>query len=197
MLAAQDRVEAATVELQNCRARHKDLSLELESLQNKVQRSENRLYSGKVTNPKELTDLQSEISSLGRRRESLEDELLEVMILIEDNEEELSSASESLAEIETNWNQTLAGLQQQQNELALRLQTLTGLRQKQLPLIPPKALAEYERIGKRHGGLAVTLLRGNICQGCRLNISASSVKAVTEGRLVYCDNCGRILTQSW
>jgi predicted nucleic acid-binding Zn-ribbon protein len=197
LLASRQRAAIAEQELRRWHAHHKDLSLELDGLDNKANRSENRLYSGKVTNPKELTDLQNEISSLGRRRSALEDEILEAMIMIEDAEEEKSAADAALSRIESEWQRSQAELKIHQNELALRLHTLNDIRQEQLPLIPSDALAKYEDIGKRHNGLAVVLLRGNMCQGCQLNVSASTVKEVNQGKMVYCDICGRILTHSW
>jgi predicted nucleic acid-binding Zn-ribbon protein len=197
LLAARQRAATAEQELKKWGALHIDLNLELDGLVNKAKRSENRLYSGQVTNPKELTDLQNEIASLGRRRLALEDEILEAMIMIEDAEAEQSTADASLSRIETEWERSQAELKNQQNELAMRLHGLNTMRQEQLPLISSGALTKYENIGQRHNGLAVVLLRGNMCQGCQLNVSANTVKEVNQGKMVYCDICGRILTHPW
>jgi len=59
LIATRRRAEAAAAELQKWQATHTDLNLELSSLNNKAKNSERRLYSGKVTNPKELADLQN------------------------------------------------------------------------------------------------------------------------------------------
>ena len=71
LLVARERAKSAKDELQRSRTSQNDLSLELSSLNNKSKRSEDRLYSGMVKNPKELADIQQEIDSLGRRREVL------------------------------------------------------------------------------------------------------------------------------
>ncbi len=197
LLLARQRAKSAETELMKFHTQHKNLSLELESLVNKTKRSENRLYSGKVTNPKELTDLQHEIESLGRRRASLEDDILEAMIMSEDAETEKTAADESLATIEEKWQKALIDLQKEQNELALRLHELGEMRQKQIPLIKTGTLTDYEHILKRSHGLAVAILKENICQGCQLNVSAYLVKKVHEGDLINCNNCGRILSPKW
>ena len=80
LFAARERVEVTEAELQQRRTSQNDLNLELSSLNTKSKRSEDRLYSGIVKNPKELADIQQEIESLGRRRAVLEDEVLEAMI---------------------------------------------------------------------------------------------------------------------
>ncbi|MFZ1396532.1 MAG: hypothetical protein WAS33_06535, partial [Candidatus Promineifilaceae bacterium] len=77
LLAARQRDEAARAELQKWQAKHQDLTLEVGGLSSKAKNSENKLYSGKVTNPKELSDLQQEIEALGRRKAVLEDAVLE------------------------------------------------------------------------------------------------------------------------
>jgi predicted nucleic acid-binding Zn-ribbon protein len=197
LLAARQRSSSATADLQTWQTEHKNLTLELEKLNSKAKRSEERLYSGRITNPKELTDIQNEIDSLGRRRQVMEDEVLEAMIMLEDAETELSEATDSLSLIETEWQRTQGALKVEQNELALRLNVLANQRQKQTPLIPIAALQKYETISREHGGLAVVLLRGNMCQGCRLNVSANIAKAVGQGQLIYCNQCGRILTHKW
>lgn len=193
LLAARGRAEKAAAELQQWQISQKDLNLELSSLNNKAKSSENRLYSGNVRNPKELEDLQKEIESLGRRRSGLEDDVLEAMIMMEETQAEREAADEALAQIEADWELRVAGLKVEQNELALRLNTLNALRQKQAALISPNLLAEYEQLSQRRGGVAVAALRGNECQGCRLTVSANKVKDAAEGKLVYCGSCGRIL----
>ncbi|HEX6385781.1 MAG TPA: hypothetical protein VF177_14020, partial [Anaerolineae bacterium] len=152
LLAARHQAETAAVELQRWQIRHKDLNLELSSLNNKARSSENRLYSGNVRNPKELEDLQKEVESLSRRRSALEDDILEAMIMVEETQAEKAAADEAQAEMEAEWEQRVAGLKAQQNELALRLNTLNGLRQKQVALITPDLLAEYEQLSQRRGG---------------------------------------------
>ncbi|HEU4488534.1 MAG TPA: hypothetical protein VFS38_04545, partial [Actinomycetota bacterium] len=56
------------------------LESEISSLEQKLQREQERLYSGQVSNPRELAGLQAEVEMLIRRRGALEDELLEVMV---------------------------------------------------------------------------------------------------------------------
>lgn len=193
LLAARRRVETAVTQLKKWRVQHKDLSLELESLNTKAKRSEDRLYSGNVKNPKELSDLQNEIQALGRRRNVLEDEILEVMMKVEDAEAEQHVADDALAKIETQWQRAQTGLKQEQNELALRLHVLTGQRQQQVALISAENLTLYNNLSQKRGGVAVAKLQENMCLGCRLTVSANKVKAVNEGQLVSCGGCGRIL----
>ena len=193
---ARQEAETAADQLHKLRSQQTDLSLELESLNTKAKRSERRLYSGKVTNPKELSDLQSEIDSLGRRRAALEDEMLEVMIALEEAEEEKTAADARLAKVERSWEKSQASLRNERQELALSLQKLMAERKKHADLLAEPTRADYEGLLQRKNGQAVAVLRGNMCVGCRTTVSSQYVRDVRESQLVHCPNCGRILSQA-
>ena len=191
--AARQRAETAVAELQKWQTKHQNLTLEVNSLNTKAKNSENRLYSGKVTNPKELSDLQHEIESLGRRKSALEDEVLEALVMVEDAQAEKTTADEALETAVAQWDKQSAHLKAEQNELALALHKLMQTRKTRATTIDATSLQEYEQLRKQKHGLAVVGLRVNMCLGCRTTVSANTVKAVDEGRKVYCGDCGRLL----
>lgn len=193
LLAARQRAKAADEELTSWETRQNDLNLELGSLNNEAQRTNNRLYSGNVKNPKELEDLQHKVQELGRRRDTLEDDILEAMIMIEDAQEEKKAADQSLAEIQANWEKSQGHLQKEQNELALRLHELLAARKKQIALIEGPLLAQYEQLRERKGGVAVAALVDNRCTGCHLTVSAQKVTRAERGEIVICGGCGRMM----
>jgi len=193
LLAARKRVETAVAELKKNQTQHKKYNTELEDLNAKAKRSSDRLYSGNVKNPKELEDLQSEIKSLDRRREALEDDILETMVLIEDAEGEKLAAEEVLFNMEAEREVTQVKLAKEQNELALSLHHLTQDRKAKAATIDAKSLDEYENLRKRKNGVAVAKLRVNQCRSCFTTCSSSKEKKVEQGELVFCGGCGRML----
>lgn len=193
LVAARKRVETAVLELHRHQDQHKKYNTELEDLNAKAKRSSDRLYSGNVKNPKELEDLQGEIKSLYRRREALEDDILETMVLIEDAEGEKLAAEEVQFKLEAEREADTPKLAKEQNELALRLHHLTQDRKKMVAAIDAKMLDEYENLRKRKNGVAVAKLRVNQCQSCFTTCSSSKEKKVEEGEMVFCGGCGRLL----
>lgn len=193
LLAARKRAVESEAELHDWRGKQTDLNLELNGLNSKAKRSEDRLYSGLVTNPKELEDLQHEIESLGRRRVATEDDLLEVMIMVEEAEVENADAVEALDKMQSEWERHQENLRQEQVTLVQRIKELSDLRSQQLELISPASLASYENAIRRAGTTAVVLLKNNLCQGCQVRVPENLVKTANEGKLVNCDSCGRIL----
>lgn len=193
LISARNRAQHADAELQTWQGRQNDLNLELGSLNNEAKRTDQRLYSGNVKNPKELEDLQHKVQELDRRRAALEDEILEAMIMVEETQEEKEAADQALVKIQTAWEGSQGKLQGEQNELALRLHDLMAARKDQIPLIEPSLLAQYEQLLPRKGGVAVAGLVDNRCDGCHLTVSAQKVMQAERGEIVICGGCGRIL----
>lgn len=193
LLAARQRAKETEVALHNFRTQQKDLELELGGVNEKAQRSEQRLYSGKVSNPKELTDLQHEIEALGRRRRVLEDEILEAMVMVEEADADFQDADQSRKDMEANWTEKLTKLQAEQNILAKRINELVAQRNDLVQRIDGRMMKAYESAGRNKQGLAVATLKRGICSACGVTASAQKVKQVDAGELVYCGSCGRIL----
>ena len=193
LVAARERAAAAQTDLQQWQAKHKDLTLEIASVAEKAQRSEERLYSGTVKNPKELTDLQNEVEALGRRRASLEDEALLMMMEIDERKGILAATSGEVKNLADEFANASAALRQEQQTLALHLNSLLEKRARHVRLAEPALLKSYDTIARQKNGLAVAGLQASKCLGCRLTLSRTVIQAVDQGKLVYCENCGRIL----
>ncbi|WP_374688170.1 zinc ribbon domain-containing protein [Promineifilum sp.] len=193
LVAARERAAAAEAELQRWRARQKDLSLEIGGLNDKARRSEERLYSGNIKNPKELSDLQHEVEALGRRRAALEDEALTVMMTLDEHQSVKTAADAEVEQLAGDFRAASATLNREQQTLAMHLNQLLEKRQRQAALAQPAPLKAYDQLSKQKNGLAVAGLRGNKCMACQVTVSASTIKAVNEGKLVQCDSCDRLL----
>lgn len=193
LLAAREKLAAIEATLNKQRAHHTDLTLELGSLNDKAKRSEERLYSGNVKNPKELTDLQHEIEALGRRRSTLETESLEAMMTVEATQAEKQAAEANVERLLNEWQALIPSLKEEQQTLALRLNALLGRRQQQIALAEPKLLQEYDRLAQTKNGLAVARLHNGKCQGCQVTVPAHLTRDADQGKVIRCSSCGRLL----
>jgi predicted nucleic acid-binding Zn-ribbon protein len=187
-------VVAATEEHRQWMTKSRDLELEIDSLSSKITASEQRLYSGSVTNPKELSDMQSENVSLKRRRGQLEDELLEAMVYGEEAEATLEARRETLSSTEAKWQAEQAALGQELRELEARLAFVRDEREQARNTIATEELALYDKVRARFGSIAVTTLRDGVCGFCAVAPSSTKLGRLRSGReLLQCSNCGRIL----
>jgi len=193
LIAARTRLETAESTLAEWQKQRNELNRELESLDSKAKQTENRLYSGNVKNTKEMADLQQALAALGRRREALEEEMLEAMIMVEEAEAERETAVATYNRIKSEWETSQQDLSAEQNELALALGKLMEQSQTLRGRLSADLLSEYDHLSQRNNGQAMALLKLNRCQGCQLTVSANVAKSVQQGQLVNCGSCGRIL----
>ena len=171
----------------------RDLELQHGTLTSKYDASHGRMYSGKVTNSRELADLEREVSSLAQRRSKLEDEMLENMMELEEATEAFEAAEATLTTLENDWAIDHADLDEQKMQAATMVGKLMAQRKAHAAKIELKYLRQYIAIAQRRKGNAVVALERDQCSGCRTKVSSATVKSVAEGHITYCGNCGRIL----
>mgnify|MGYP000069166460 CR=1 FL=1 len=195
LIQAREAVTEAQEEVHQLRARMRQLDIEVASVNDKLKQNQDRLYSGKVRNPKELTSLQDEAFALRRHRSELEDEQLELMIEIEEADAELSERQARLAQIEATWREDQAGLEAEQGVLEQRLAALDAERDQRRAGIGDRNLDLYDDLRRRYGGLAVVRIKRGTCQTCGCtDIPTSVARAVERGEGPhFCPVCNRIM----
>jgi predicted nucleic acid-binding Zn-ribbon protein len=194
---AMQELDAAQVALKPWQTRARDLDLEIKSLADKVKSTDADLYSGRITSPKALQELQEEINSLKRHQSTLEDNLLEAMMEVEahqgqvnDSQQALDNARGALASQQTD-------LIDERTRLQAELTKLDEQRKGKAASIEPATLVIYDRLRQRFKGQAVALLQPDGCSMCGVEQTSMNVQAVRSGRtLAYCESCGRILANN-
>ncbi len=179
--------------VQKWSVQQRDQELEIQGVSTKTARSEQRLYSGAVKNPKELADLQAEIASLQRRRQKLEDDLLEAMIEREEAEATHAQAQQHLDETQTHWENRQADLSAEQETLQDKLAEIEQARTRVLPGIEADNLDTYQHLRRSKGGVAIAQINGIACGVCGMAISPNLKWKIREEGLGRCSNCERII----
>ncbi|HPV07721.1 MAG TPA: hypothetical protein PLD57_11655 [Aggregatilineales bacterium] len=191
---AQVRLDRATSSQQKWRTRLTDLELERRRLHEEAESIEQRLYSGKVLNPRELTDMQGKLHELRQRHEGMEEPVIEAMLEIEAGEEAVQEARAHLERVTAERTSALGELTEERQKL---LDQLAGLEQQVASAraeVEPKYLAQYDRLRKRPGGLAVSALNHNAeCSACGMQVTTSMRQQVRHGSVIACPTCQRIL----
>ncbi len=176
-------------------AREQDrLEGEIQIIDQKIGKEEQRLYSGAVSNPKELGALQAEVAMLKRQRGDLEDSLLEAMVQREQADSTLASLREEAGTAgreEKALAETVDGFVR---EIDSELATHRSARDEAVRDVPPDVLALYDKLRATKGGVGAAVLEGHTCAGCHTKLPAREVERLkAESGLQRCDNCRRIL----
>lgn len=190
--AAQSALAESEQSLDGWRARQASLENDREQFQQEAKTAEDRLYSGHVFNPREMTDLQDKIAELNHRREQLEDPTLEAMLAIEEGAETVKSRRADLDRVLSDQAQSFGRLGEEQTGLndqraGLEAQIAEARRE-----VEAAHLALYDRLRKR-SGLAVTHIEGADCGVCGVELTSNEVQRARHGEIIPCPTCGRIL----
>lgn len=170
------------------------IEAEIASLEQKVQREEQRMYSGNVSNPKELASLQAEVGMLRKKRAGLEDELLEVMVQKDQATETLDSLQSEQREATAEGEQLGDVVGRLTAEIDAELEGHRTKRAELVASIPQDLLGLYEQLRAGKNGVGAAALRDGTCQGCHTKLPAREVERMRAERgLQRCDNCRRIL----
>jgi len=174
------------------RAKEKDL----EDAQVKRQKSEARLYEVKTN--KEYSAVLVEIEEIKQEKAKIEEEVLSLMEMQERLAMEIRDAEASLKTGESQGREEEAQIRQRLAAVETELQGLKGERESLSRDLPKDLLADYEKLLRPRGGLAVARVLpvdgGSICGGCRMTLTPQCLQEVKQqSALLNCESCGRFL----
>lgn len=190
--AAQSALADAEKSLSDWRSRQSSLEQSRDQFQREAKTAEDRLYSGQVFNPRELTDLQDKIAELTHRREALEDPVLEAMLAVEDGAEAVKARQADLEQVLSDQAKSFGVLGEEKSGLAGQQQALEAQVEEARREIRVEHLGLYDRLRKK-SGVAVTQIQGMGCGVCGVELTTHLIQAVRHDEIIPCPTCGRIL----
>lgn len=168
---------------------------EVSMLEDKIKKESERLYSGEISNPKELAGIQAELDALRRRKSHVEDQLIEVMEGREAAEKEAGDHDAQLADLDRRIEEATAKRDEAAVDIAGELERLAGEREALRPGLPAELLELYDDIRKRKEGVAAAALEGNVCRGCNVELTPVAMDEIkrSDDPIIRCENCRRLL----
>lgn len=160
-------------------------------------RDQQRLDQGQVS-AKDAQALTSELESLARRQSDLEDVELEVMERLEAHESTLAELETAHAALASDRAAVVAERDAGWAEVDAEADRVRAAREKAVAGLDERLVALYERLRGQLGGRGAAPLRGNRCEGCRLELNPLDLEAIRarpEDAVVRCEECGRILVR--
>ena len=192
LLAVRADILVSKKYLMEIDSQKRDAEWVVEDLRKNIAQVNEKLYGGKIKNPKELLSLEQEVGSFKARLRQKEDNLLDLMTEEETTQARVASETARLEKIEGEWQQEQELLTQRLSEIESQLFDLDQKRNVLTSGIDSQVLKLYEDIKLRKGQAVVKVEQGR-CQGCRLNLPTSELQRARAGTLVQCSSCGRIL----
>ena len=171
---------------------------DLVPVRERLERDQQRVNSGAVTDPKQLNALLDEIAHLRRRISDLEDVELELMESLDEastaRDEVVAARSEGEAELRALLTSRDEQLGVIDGELAERNTERAGIAAE----LPAGLVDLYDRIRAKSGSGAAALVRRR-CSGCQLEATAADLnryRTAAPDEVLRCEECNRILVRT-
>lgn len=194
VVAAQSALDAEQKKLDALHRMMRDRELEAKGLDQKIKELNERVYSGRITNPKELDGYAKDLEMHKRNRSALDDKLLELMEAIDQAQKRVTEKANVLKQIQAKRAGDLEHLTHEQHALANRLSELDAEREKTRAALPTDLLRTYDQLYRTKAGRAVTQLKHNACGVCGMSVPTGLVNRLRTGEeIIFCSSCGRIL----
>ena len=167
---------------------------EIESMSQKAEAEERRMFDGSVANARELDSIRHEVDNLKKRRSDREDELLALMEVREELESQERASAERSEALRARVEEVSGVAADELERLRIELKERSEAREALAETVDPEYLELYEDLRPQKKGIAAVALVDGVCQGCHEQLSSVYVDRLkrSEGPK-RCEHCRRIL----
>ena len=169
---------------------------ELDVEQWKERAKKYRNQSAEVKTNEAYKALLHEIENAEQEVAKAEDRLLERMVSGEEYERQIKAAEVALKEIEATANKERQSIQAEYNAAQKELAVAETVRATAVAAVPEDLVDHYERLAKKHGGIALAEIHGETCGQCGLHIRPHVIQKLRRQDnedFFHCETCTRIL----
>ena len=170
---------------------------DVEQVRVRIDRDNERLNAGQVSNARELESLQSEVASLRRRQSDLEEGVLELMERREAAQALRDGAAAEAGTVASDTATVTARSDVALGDIVEQAKKATEARATVVADIPADLLALYDKI-RASSGLGAAALRRGQCGGCREMLSTvelNEIRAAAADEVIRHEECRRILVR--
>jgi predicted nucleic acid-binding Zn-ribbon protein len=194
LAAARKRLDDSRAALTKSLTERKTLELDVEQWKQRIRKYKDQ--TAEVKSNEAFRALQHEIAQAEIELAHAEDRLLERMVAAEELEQQLREAERALREAEAVVAAEHSRLEAEQGNLERELAALADERERFTQALPADLLNLYQRIARKHGGVALAEVREETCSACRVRIRPQvyqELRRPDNDQIFHCESCTRIL----
>lgn len=195
--ALTETLVAANTALSDAQYALEKAERDIDPVRDRIERDQQRIDSGSVTDPKVVSGLVDEVTNLKRRLSDLEDGQLEAMQVVEDAAAAQATAQAQRERGDVTLRQLMADRDAKAAEIDAEVADKRVERAALVSQLPADLVAAYDKTHERTGLGAAKLSRGR-CTGCGLELNPAElrrIEATARNEVVRCEECGRILVR--
>ena len=193
-----DELVAATTHADDLQVSVAKAETDLVPVKARLERTEQRVADGSVTDPKTLRSLTEEVGHLKKRIAELEDEQLEVMGRLEDAVAHRDKVAARKTSVEDDLRTEVAARDEAVAKLSQEAKDLTAARGPVAAKVPQQLMARYEKL-RANTGLGAAMLKAGRCTGCQLQLTLADLdtyRKAPANQVLRCAECNRILVRT-
>lgn len=188
----QKALEEAKTNLQHVEVAIKNLELDVETRRDSITKLKVQQFETKKN--EEFQKMGQEIERYEAEISELEDKEIELMEEAGEQKSAFDAAKAKFEENEVSVAEEIEDLGSLKTKLEEDAQKEKEDRNQQAAGVDEDLLYAYDRLFKAKAGMAVVGLVDEVCQGCHMKVTKSTVVDVkNEKAVAHCENCGRIL----
>ncbi len=169
--------------------------LDLAEKSNKIKKFQEDLFGGKISDIKELKQIQKVISNYEEEKDSIEEDVLDLMEEMEDLDKSIGHLDDDLKAKEKEFKKRKEEADLSRLVIEKNMNFLNIKREEILSkLTDDRLLKKYELLRKEKGGKAIMAVDSSMCSGCYLDLPSDAIYQLKKNRkIIICPNCSRIL----
>jgi len=178
--------------LESLRKERRRLEQEIQDHDGKIEKSNTKLFN--IKSNKEYTAALKEVDDLKRLKFDSEEKAIQLMEEIEEKEAEHTRQKERLQELKIKIEKEKSVIEKELLVLDGELEVYEKRRADLVTGLDQDLWKKYLFLRERRGGLAVSAVRGGVCQTCHIGIPPQKFNELIRGdALMSCPNCSRII----
>lgn len=182
--------------LDNNRKQLRQLEMKVQKIVDDRKALSDELYGGKISNVKELEQMQRKMELLTAEQQKNEDKILVLMETVEELETNLAMLEQDIKEKNKELQEKEKQLSSDLEEFEQELSRLKSESERLVRQVDNKYLNKYKILAEKNQGRALARVVDGICSGCRVFISSGlGGHLYNPDAMVYCENCGRLLVK--
>ncbi|RMG95094.1 MAG: hypothetical protein D6705_14210 [Deltaproteobacteria bacterium] len=155
---------------------------------------ESKAKMSQVQTTRELSALQRQIETTKRMADARAQEIAKIEESVAAVEARIAEMEAALDELRAKAEAEKAKLVDSQGTLEKKVARLRKKREKLVERVDPELLRTYDRIRRRHGGIAFAPASEERCLGCKMRVPHLVYAQLVKGETIpHCEYCGRLL----
>jgi len=179
MMELESKVEIAKIES------------EVSSLESKSSELEEKLYSGIITNIRELTAIETEYARVKQSLEELKKKIDSARSKIDEISNRYETMNQNLVQKKDAWEKVKGNLVQEKSVLGKKYNKRLKERNVFAESIPEDFMRDYIRLFRSNRGVAIVRVTKGICQGCLVKLPVGDLEKMKFADSPVLCNSGR------